>query len=319
MPFAHMFTSARARLVVQAIGLAGPRRRRILAWRTIWDAGVRSVTFEREGIVWQLSPDCDPHIGFGLFVDGGWHVPEMAALASWMRRHHLLDGRRNTLVDVGANIGSTCIPLARMTGCRVLAIEPVGSACRALRANVDANGLGARIQIVNKAVMRTAGDVRVCMTPGTSGGSFVWRGAADDPGPGNAAICEDVRADGLGAIIASASIETDDVALVWADVEGSESEVIQSGADLWARGAPLWAEINPEAQARLGGVSELQALAAAHFDRFIPSPDLVRMGPRAMPLPVRTLASFIETIAPGTQTDVLLLPTSLPLQPFDRP
>lgn len=157
-------------------------------------------------------------------------------------------------------------------------------------------------------MQRSAGPVRVCVRPGLTGGSFIWRGASDDALDRRERITEHVLGDALDTIIGGAGIDLEDVALVWADVEGSEAEVIESGADLWKLGVPLWAEINPEAQTWQGSLQEFIDLAINHFDRFITSSDLVRLSARAVPAPARNLPSFIRTLAPDTHTDVLFLP-----------
>lgn len=310
-----LLSSVRTRVVEQALRLVGARRRRILAWRTIWESGVRQVTFERDHLIWQLRSDGDAHIGFGLFVEGGWHRREIDALVDWMSHHRLLEDGRNVVVDVGANVGSTCIPLVRATGCRAIAIEPVGTAFRALRRNVEANGLTGQIRVVNKAVLRSAGRVRLHVTRGTTGGSFVLRETARPDAPATQEFHEEAQAEPLTEVTRSAGVRDEEVALVWADVEGCELDVIESGASLWRLGVPLWAEVNPEALARQHGSLSLPEVAAAHFDRFITSRELVRLGWRARPAPMGRFSSFVRRLSGDRHTDVLFLPPGVPERP----
>lgn len=301
----HLLRTLRTTLVLRAIELLGSRRRRVVGWRALAGADVQDVTFARDGLVWTLSPDDGP-VAFGLFTDGAWHGDEMRALVDWMVKQNVVAPPRDVIVDAGAHVGSSCIPLVRMTGGRALAIEPVARSFRRLEANVLANGLADRIERVHAAVAREPGRVRMCAENLPSGGEFVRRvdGDASTGDP------DAVDARPLGALIAAAGVRPDEIALVWADVQGSEADVIESGAALWALGVPLWAEVEPHSLARQGSLERFAALAATHFDRFIEAGDLVRDG-GARAAAIGELPALIRRIGPREiTTDVLLLPPS---------
>lgn len=282
------------------------RQRRRLAWQLMLETGVHSFTFGRNGLVWNVRPDDD--VGWVLFVEGGYHAAEIQALLAWMRGSNVLSGSRNVLVDAGANIGTTCIPIVRETGCRALAIEPVAENFHRLRQNVDANGLGDRILLARKAVARQPATLRMRLTPGVSGGHFVAQGDEDGIADGMPRY-EDVEADTLAGIIAAAGLSAREIAFVWADVQGCEPEVIESGSMLWAHGVPLWAEVEPGSLRRQGTLEAFAGIVAAHFDLFIDSRDLIRLGAHALPRPVREFRGLIDAITPEQiNTDVLLLP-----------
>jgi FkbM family methyltransferase len=298
------------------------RRRRLLAWRSIVTAGVRTITIERDGLIWTL-PGNDGVIGFYLFVDGGYQRGEMQALIDWMRRRGALSAT-SVLIDVGANIGTTCIPLARETGCRVLAIEPVEENFRLLKTNVESNGLQDQIILVRKAVLRTPGTVTMHSTKANVGDSFVSRHDSVVLHADATIRYEEVAADGLTTIVKSTGIRIEDVALVWADVQGCESDVIESGAALWQRGVPLWAEVEPYSLIRQGTLDSFASVASGHFDRFIDAREFLKGGTRAEPVPIASLESLIRDIAPDLprdiespdwrhNTDVLFLP-----RPFNK-
>jgi hypothetical protein len=60
-------------------------------------------------------------------------------------------------------------------------------------------------------------------------------------------------------------------------------------------------------------------LAAVHFDRFIDSRDLSRLGDQARPVPIDRLVSLIEGINPEQiNTDVLFLPPRFTLENENR-
>ncbi len=122
-------------------------------------------------------------------MNGGYQSKQVQALLAWMLRSGALAGSRDVLIDAGANIGTTCIPIVRETGCRALAIEPVADNFLNLKKNVDSNALAERIFLANKAVSRTQERVRMRLATGNAGGHFVtgngkaglperWRSAA---------------------------------------------------------------------------------------------------------------------------------------------
>ena len=293
-----------------------PRRRRVLAWRAMLGTGVRELTFAQDGLVWTVAAE-DEAIGFYLFTDGGYQSREIRALLAWMLRWDVLSGARDVVVDVGANIGSTCVPLVRAGGCRALAIEPVTENFRRLSINVQANGLAGRILLAQKAVLRAPGRIRMCLTAGRSGGNFVWRDGLADIAPEEVAGFEEVEGDSLVAIASAAGLGLEEIALVWADVQGCEAEVIESGAALWAHGVPLWAEVEPLSLRRQGSLASFADLAAAHFDRFVPADDLLRHGDDARAVPIAELGALIDSITPARcNVDVLFLPPGCPAQPL---
>jgi len=216
------------------------------------------------------------------------------------------------VIDAGANIGTTCVPLVHQTGCRALAIEPVRDNFRYLRRNVESNGLSDRIVLANKAIARTPGILKMCLTEGASGGHFVARGSGREVPDHVITGYEEVEADTLAGIVASAGLSVDEIALVWADVQGCELDVIESGSALWERGVPLWAEVEPRSLRRQGTLEVFARAAAAHFDRFIDAGDLMRSGEKAVPRPMREFEGLIEGITPEQiNTDVLLLPPGI--------
>ena len=303
-----LLRSARTTLLLRALELLGPRRRRVLGWRALAGTGVGDVTFESHGLSWTASPDDGP-VGLALLVDGAYHRDELAALYAWMAHSDVLSATRDVVVDVGAHIGSTCIPIARATGCRVLAIEPVAASFRRLTANVAQNGLAERIRLARAAVRRQSGRATMCLVPASSGSSFVC-GTESGHHPPEDARLEQVDARPLVELLEAAGFRPEEVALVWADVQGCEAEVIASGAALWARGVPLWAEIEPCSLEEQGGVAAFVRLAGEHFDRFIEARDLVRHGAAARPSPIAALTTLIDSIGAELNRDALFLPPS---------
>ncbi len=56
------------------------------------------------------------------------------------------------VIDIGAHIGTFCVPLAFAKPVHVIAVEPSRVNARYLRANVNSNGLADRIRVIEQAV-----------------------------------------------------------------------------------------------------------------------------------------------------------------------
>lgn len=95
----------------------------------------------------------DTVIGRALELYGEWAENEIAFLKALLR-----PGDR--LVDVGANVGTHAVPLARAVGAsgRAVAIEPQEEVARLLRWNLASNGLS-NAEVVHAAVGRETGTV----------------------------------------------------------------------------------------------------------------------------------------------------------------
>jgi len=305
-------TEVRRRLLKGFLQSLTVRRQRIMAWELMTKTGVDPVRFRRDGLTWVMRVLPHDHIGWDLFVDGGYQLDEIKALLGWAQHVGVFSGSRNIVIDAGANIGTTCIPMVHAIGCRALAIEPVAANFSCLRQNVESNAFTDKILLANKAIALQSGRLRMCLTD-TSGGHFL----AGDVTDANDALIhgrpmggyEDVDTDTLSGIVAAAGLDAGEIALVWADVQGCELAVIESGSDFWVRGAPLWAEIEPHSLRRQGTLDIFAGAVRAHFDRFIEAHDLTRLGAAAVPRPITELGNLVAGITPAQlNTNVLLLP-----------
>lgn len=116
-------------------------------------------------------------------------------------------------VDVGANVGSYSVLAAGACGADVVAFEPLARARASLLANLAANGLESRVQVLAKAVGSAQGVLR--MTAGLDTANHVLR-----PGDDMASTVQ-VPVTTLDAELAGRA-----PALVKIDVEGHDAEVL---------------------------------------------------------------------------------------------
>jgi FkbM family methyltransferase len=149
-------------------------------------------------------------------------------------------GRRGAFLDIGANIGAICAPLAAANpDLRVIAVEANAHTASVLAANAVNNGL-ANIEIVHAAAGRTSGLIDFpTLKPGMSAsfGEVGMHMAGRLP-------TEKVRLCSLDEIAPA------DTRLVKIDVEGFEGEVLAGASHLINHVRPVWSiEANPQARA----------------------------------------------------------------------
>jgi hypothetical protein len=131
-----------------------------------------------------------------------------------------------------------------------------------------------------------------------------------------------VPALGVGQIAETAAVSADSVALVWSDTQGSEVAVIETGAELWKAGVPLFAELWLPGLETKHALQDFIACAQEHFVGFIDAANggrdirealvAARGGPNVdlATRPVSELPDLVEMVRlyPGQFTDVLLMP-----------
>lgn len=263
--------------------------------------GVQEVTFARQELLWRT--DLGDDIGASLWRDGTYEGEEIAALLNWLSA---ADRANDYVVDVGANIGTTTIPFAQ-AGYRVLAIEPMPHNFDMLATNVARNGYESHVTLANCAIGTTVGQIQMW----TGFGSGQAEVAVDDKLPSStrfgadAGSLETVRSMPLGDLIKDESISLGDIALVWSDVQGSETSVIESAAELWRAGVPLYLEVDPTSLAIHGGVPSFVGAVEASFSTFLTREDLLdQRGARSCD----TFAAWVETISANSYSDALLIP-----------
>lgn len=270
---------------------------------------VDTLSFRRGGTVWH-APVRDRYITPALLADGSYQRAELVGLLRWLRRRGRLGPPYAAIVDVGANIGTSSIPLAQATGLAILAVEPAPGNLALLRRNVDDNGLAGRVLCVNAAVSSRAGTIRLALDPENCGGHEVVSDSSLAAGgvPTRHPVIE-VPALPLDDVVRTHGLCPDHVALVWSDTQGCEQQVIESGPALWSAGVPLYAEIWPAGLRRHGSVADFLGAAERHFGAVVLAGELRRRGALAAERPLSALARAITRLTGELDaTDALFLP-----------
>jgi len=260
------------------------------------------LTCDRDGLTWTV--DTGDEVGESVYVDGRYSGEEIDAVLAWLGDNH-----KSTVVDVGANVGTTTLPFARV-GYHVVAIEPVPTTFAMLSRNVEANGLGSTVRCVNRAISAAAGQVDMWVTKGS--GLSELEAAGQGPGfsqigPTFEAMKQriSVESDRLDELLVSEGVKIEDIALVWSDTQGSESYVIETGMDLWTAGVPLYCEVDPTLLSLHGGLDSFLGLVEGTFAQFLTRDVLISGG---SPRDIKTFRTFTAELTGFSCSDALLIP-----------
>lgn len=278
-----------------------------LTYRLMSESAERA-TFVRDGTRWTVNLS-DRNIALLLFMGNREDRRNVGLMLAWARTHGRLP-QCDTILDIGANIGSTSIPFLQETTCRVVCVEPVPDNLGLLKQNLQQNGLLDRVTIVERAITDRAETVNMLVTPTAFGGSEIDRGGVRRPEAIFQRSTEtiSVTTTRLDDLITSAAINPSHVAFVWCDVQGSEGAVIRTGAPLWSAGVPLWAEIAPHLLSRQDSLESFLAEVARCFVSFVTVNELAGKGPHATPHPIEKFPAFVATLTGEQEMDVLFQP-----------
>jgi FkbM family methyltransferase len=185
-----------------------------------------------------VAPLFDQYITRSLLLYGEYSPREAAVLTSFLRPG-------DTALDVGANLGTLTLPMARAVGPlgRVIAFEPQDAIHRCLAETLASN----QLQQV---------DLRQLAAGGKAGEAFVTRIDPAEPANfGGVSLNEQGQGDQV-QVIALDALRLTSCRLIKIDVEGREKDVLEGAGQLIARCNPvLYVEAD-----RPGAVEEVGAL-----------------------------------------------------------
>ena len=204
----------------------------------------------------------DEWIGRGLFVSGEFDFDKFAAAFEALVK--LRPGSRpKVLIDVGANIGSICIPaVVRGYVERAVAIEPDPQNSRLLRANIALNGLEGKIRTAETAAGPQDGAFLELELSGENLGDHRIRVSGEDGAldEANRQVVQ-VPSATLDSICRT---EAGDDVLVWMDVQGFEGIALAGAKDFLARRVPMVLEFCPYLMVRARSFSALKQSLAGY-------------------------------------------------------
>ncbi len=243
----------------------------------------------------------DDIISREVFRSGSFDFHKFERALRALRAAGAAGDRIERLYDVGANIGTICVPaVARGLARTAVAIEPHPLNCRLLRANVALNGLQDSVEVVEAAAgADDGGSVELEVNERNWGDHRV--APAVDTGADQQGESQRPRvAVPLRSIDAIAAIHGPPT-LLWMDTQGFEGFVLAGAVTALAGTIPVATEYWPYSLQRVGGFEAFHA-AIGRYGRFV---DLDRdQGPR----PVSEFAARYAGLAVTEGADLLFLP-----------
>jgi FkbM family methyltransferase len=210
----------------------------------------------------------DIDLGRETFLHRAWERDEADLI---VREAERASGRRvrgATVVEVGANIGTTTLLMLNRYGAeRVIAFEPHPQSARILRAMVALNNLEDRVDVRQVALGHLRSSTLTMELSNRSPGDnrIRTRPPADSQQGEDKRDTTEVSADTLDAQLDSLN----DVALVWIDAQGYEGHILAGATRLLENDAPVVTEFWPYALRRTDGLELLLDLIARHYTTVI--------------------------------------------------
>ncbi len=221
--------------------------------------------------------------------------------------HLFLDGH-GTLIDVGANIGLTSIPVARKRRITCYAFEPEPRSYLYLRQNVLANAVDTLVNCINLAMFSKEAVLQFELADGNMGDNRVQGMALDSDsimGPEDSDINRhaiEVRASTLDVMFEGKPLESP--IILKSDTQGSEVHVLRGGAAFLRRVDYVISEFEPYLLRRIGDSIEtyIEAIAAFPYGAIQRNPDDLSNGDRCEPPQLEPIETVIENMR--TMSDV---------------
>ena len=251
----------------------------------------------------------DREIGRHTFVHGAYDLSTMRRaidrLGSELGDPAPLAGR--TVLDVGANIGISIVPLLRLFGAeRGIAVEPEPDNVEMLRLNLALNDLSERVQVVAVGLSDRDGSLALELSS-SNPGDHRMRVPGTPPAAETATrptVTVPVRR--LDALAAEGELDAGSLGLIWVDVQGHEGHVLAGARTLLAAKIPMVTEFWPTELARAGGLDLFKEIVTTCFTRVVDLRAADAGGPALESSRIGELAG--RYTGPGDFTDLLLLP-----------
>lgn len=281
------------------------------------------VVREDRGINYVLDLRDESEVTHWIWFYGRYEEPLLARAAACLtadgRGERPLEGK--AFLDVGANIGTASLcALIRQGASNSMLFEPHPSNLRMLRMNLAANDLTDRGRVCAVAVSSSEGEVTFEESEDNIGDHRVRDAASDAIAAG--ALGEEhrttitVKSTTLDAALKAAGQDPADVGLVWVDVQGHETQVLDGASGLLKAGAPWCVEFWPYGLDRAGTLTRFLDTAREHFSHAwdLGTPEgheLTVPSPAGRRLELSELDALAASIPNAEQsTNLLLVPRS---------
>lgn len=243
----------------------------------------------------------DESIGASLYCRGQYELELMSNVMAFLRSAQKCPPKgRGTIIDVGANIGVISIGVLHAGELeRAIAIEPEPQNFSLLQRNVILNGLKDRVICLPIAASHQKGEVLFELSD-TNFGDHRVRPNVHRVNSDSAELFHEsrrsvitVQSDQLDKLLWDLPKSfTDNIALVWIDVQGYEGYVFMGARNLLSKGVPVVSEIWPYGIKR-SGMSQEQF---CEITRSIWTNYWVRRRGKFVRYPISTLDIFFDEL-----------------------
>jgi FkbM family methyltransferase len=239
----------------------------------------------------------DQFISRGLYVDGEFDLDKLSTALRIAGRDF------NTLVDIGANIGSICIPAVKRGWVgSAIAVEPEPTNYRILAANVHLNDVAKAICILNVALGNKDGEIlELELAVDNKGDHRIF--VVNEPGRHGEACRQrlPVQVRTLDAILENVDLES---TLLWIDTQGYEGLILEGASNVCGRKVPAVLEFWPYGMKRARSYQALKN-ALKGYSQFY---DLNKDRPSPVALSDESLDILYEALGEDENfTDILVV------------
>jgi len=194
-------------------------------------------------------------IGKYLYVRRSYEAAEMQRAIALLRDEgYISENNRGTVLDVGANIGMTCIALLKLGYFnRAIAFEPAPNSYRLLSRNVLQNALTDKIVHFPWALSSAQGEAELEISHDNSGNNRLRRTNQAGAFKEEKRRTVTVKVRTLDDVMATEpALRTEKISVIWLDVEGHEGHFFLGAQKLLEQPIPVVTEFWPYAVSRSG-------------------------------------------------------------------
>ena len=219
-------------------------------------AGNQECTLQAAYGVYSFIPSTNDPVGSELFFQANFGLSFLTEALEFISQLYAYPFRSGTLVDIGANIGTTSIQ-AILSGKvrRAIALEPDPQHFKFLRRNIENNRLEDRILPLPLAVSSRRAPALFARSSRNTADNHIH--SMDDGLPvltgAETSQIITVRANTLDNILEDLPPSyTAGLSAIWLDVQGHEALIFQGAPKTFSRDLPVVAEVNPATIIRAG-------------------------------------------------------------------
>ncbi len=226
------------------------------------------ITCSVDGVSYIATSDDDEIMRFMFVERKNFAQDEMLLFHQLTQEYYSLGTKPGWFLDLGANIGTTCIYFKKKLdhSVNILAFEPDSMNYRLLLANLLLNGITDGVIAENLGLSDKPGHQRLFKNISNPGGNSIL---FYDEGPS-----EQIELVNLDDYLRQAKIGSEDIKYIWIDTEGFEANVIVGAENLLRdRAIPVFMELNPAAWKKSGTSDKMMACLSDCYSRYILIPE----------------------------------------------